>query len=393
MHLRVDDMCAASTTTLDFTKKGNCGKPALWQRRHGAAAPKLTSLCLNNPDKQALKTPISGGCKSFTGFDIQRSLGHGALCAVHLARRRSDGEQVALKVMRTEDPEVRTTAEKEFSLLRSFDHPNIVRAQDYWVDGGCAVIVLDYFECTTLDAAVRGSPSGSFSEAQSKHLTACLLEAVDYIHKRRVVHRDIKPSNVLVSPGLGNLKLVDFNAAATIGISQALSPTGTRTFAAPEVISGGPPAESNDTWTVGVCLYFMLAGMLPQRRGQCHSISALRAAAKQPVDLTEPRFDKLSTFCKTFLGRCLCIEAYGRPAPMTLLEDRWLKGTEKKVVRFGRQQPSRATRCTSEEAHEDSDDVDLLGDSSEDDEPMMKTKSVFAPSGDSASFITRTSSI
>lgn len=32
-----------------------------------------------------------------------------------------------------------------------------------------------------------------FTEDQSKFLIACILTAVEFIHKRRIFHRDIKP--------------------------------------------------------------------------------------------------------------------------------------------------------------------------------------------------------
>lgn len=265
------------------------------------------------------------GATPFIGYDVQRHLGQGAICNVYLASRRLDGELVALKVTRDDDPEAHQAAEREFKLLRAFRHPNIIMAHDYWVSEQRAVISLEYFESNTLDEAVRSNSPTCLSEPQARRLTRQLVKAVDHMHQKRVVHRDIKPSNLLVSLELKCLKLADFNAATEVGTLWALSPTGTKSFAAPEVIAGEPPAERNDTWSVGLCLYFMLVGAYPQRRDRCRSMTSLVAETKKPILFSGSCFDAVSPAGKEFLGRCLRIEVGHRPAPMTLLQDEWLR--------------------------------------------------------------------
>merc|ERR1719265_225078 len=119
----------------------------------------------------------------------------------------------------------------------------------------------------------------------------------------------------------------------------ALSPTGTKSFAAPEVVLGEPPAERNDS---------------------------------RSVDLNEPCIAGTSNSCKAFLGRCLCIQAGGRPAPMTLLEDRWLREPRRRRppafhVRRSRQQ---ATLPGTTNVIIDSDS--MSDSSSETDSPMQR---------------------
>lgn len=313
--MAVDDACKVPQTPAADT--------SLYRRRALAAGLGLTKLRPIALPQDALRQSRQKDPDVFRNYDLKKELGHGKLCTVHLASRPSDSKDVALKVLRTDDAEALKMAETEFRMLRSFNHPNIVGAYDYWVSGGCAVIVLEYFDSVTLDVAVRKNPHGHLGEAQSKSLTSCLLKGIDYLHRNRVVHRDIKPGNVLVSQA-HDLKLVDFNAAARVGASlAALSPTGTRSCASPEVLAGEPPSESNDVWAVGCCLFFMLVGAFPQGRERCRSARSLAAAAQQPVDLTGARLEDLTLECKLFLQQCLQIKACARPAPMTLLKHEW----------------------------------------------------------------------
>ncbi|CAK0880762.1 unnamed protein product [Prorocentrum cordatum] len=81
------------------------------------------------------------------------------------------------------------------------------------------------------------------------------------LHGRNTVHRDLKPANCLVSKE-GVLKLIDFNIAASTEEGELLTPTGTREFCAPEVLSM-PYASPADVWSLGLCLHFMLHGRMP----------------------------------------------------------------------------------------------------------------------------------
>lgn len=53
---------------------------------------------------------------------------------------------------------------------------------------------------------------GSFEEKEAHFYTACVLEALSFLHDRGVVHRDIKPENVLVDLR-GYAKLVQYSVS------------------------------------------------------------------------------------------------------------------------------------------------------------------------------------
>merc|ERR1719272_2002793 len=84
-------------------------------------------------------------------YDALEVVGSGSTGTVYRACRRLDGEEVALKVMRMSGEELLATAEKEFRLLQSINHPRIIQAHDFFTYPHGAVLVLDYFHGQRLE--------------------------------------------------------------------------------------------------------------------------------------------------------------------------------------------------------------------------------------------------
>ena len=65
-----------------------------------------------------------------------------------------------------------------------------------------------------------------------------MVEAVSFVHGRKMTHLDIKDENMIVSPDF-HVKLLDFDRARPAkGLVDC--PTGTPRYQAPEVVSGEP---------------------------------------------------------------------------------------------------------------------------------------------------------
>ena len=96
-------------------------------------------------------------------------------------------------------------------------------------------------------------------EAQVLRWASELAEALQHLHRRRVVHRDLKPSNLMIDRASGSLKMIDFGFACDIRPGEILrSQVGTPYYIAPEVINEYY-TESCDIWSCGVIFYVWTA--------------------------------------------------------------------------------------------------------------------------------------
>jgi len=102
-----------------------------------------------------------------------------------------------------------------------------------------------------------------FPEERAQFYVACTIEAIHFLHKRKIVYRDIKPENLLLDRH-GYAKLADFGLARiTQAGSRRWTCCGTPEYMAPEVLLKYGHDFSVDYWAIGVLIYELTQGEPP----------------------------------------------------------------------------------------------------------------------------------
>lgn len=124
---------------------------------------------------------------------------------------------------------------KEFELGIELEHPNIVRYFDYGEDEKGPFIKMDYVDGESLDEFVATHPDFLKNNTNRRRLLNELLDALAYLHGKRMLHLDLKPSNILITNNGRHVKLVDLGFAWTDGY---LHDAGfSRDYCAPEQLA------------------------------------------------------------------------------------------------------------------------------------------------------------
>jgi hypothetical protein len=206
-------------------------------------------------------------------FQLEIMLGRGGMGVVYLARRISGGfkQSVAIKLIArhlSTGPAVHQFNLERDALAR-LEHKNIARLLDAGVTTeGIPYVAMEYIEGRRLDE-VCDDPSVSLEE--KLQLVVQLCDAVAYVHRNLILHRDLKPGNVMVT-NEGLVKLLDFGTLKLLGpaadITSEMTQAGMRPmtlrYASPEHIEGKNISTSADVYSLGMTLYRVVAGRLPE---------------------------------------------------------------------------------------------------------------------------------
>lgn len=153
---------------------------------------------------------------------------------------------------------------KEFEVLASLRHPNIIAVYDYGFDQQKQpFLVMELIE----RAEELTQPSESLVLEQKVDVLLQMFEALDYLHRRGVIHRDLKPSNVLMSRAEEQgyrVWVLDFGLSLREEErEQDGEAVGTLNYMAPEVLQGGQVSVAADLYAGGVIAYELLTGQHP----------------------------------------------------------------------------------------------------------------------------------
>jgi len=192
-------------------------------------------------------------------YRIRKRIAEGGFATVFKALDTIEGINVALKVPHPHliNSDVLEDFRREVRLAARLDHQNVLPLKNASYIDGNFVIVYALGE-ESLDERLRRRMA--FSTAMN--YAEQLMTAAAYAHRYRIIHCDIKPENVILFPD-HRLRLADFGIARVAQKTIRASGSGTVGFMAPEQAMGRPSFRS-DVFSLGLILYRMFTGKLPE---------------------------------------------------------------------------------------------------------------------------------
>lgn len=226
----------------------------------------------------------------------------------------------------------------EISVLKSLNHPNIIKLIDSFETKDRIYMVMEHMEGGELfDYVVK---KGTLSEEEASVIVRQIISAVDHMHNLNIIHRDLKPENLLLtfpkssdgstSSNFPQIKLIDFGLAKILNEEEfnvASSFLGTKGYLAPEMLQRHQYDKSIDMWALGVIVFVLLCGCLPF---DDNNNIINEEDAKKMFILKFPKWvnNNLSVSAKDLLYKLLEINPRKRITASEALAHPWVSGKE-----------------------------------------------------------------
>lgn len=99
---------------------------------------------------------------------------------------------------------------KEYEILKSLHNEKVMALHEAYITPRYLVLVGEY--CTGKELLYSLIDRFRYSEDDVVGFLVQILQAVEYLHNRRVLHLDLNPDNIMVT-SLNAIKIVDFGSA------------------------------------------------------------------------------------------------------------------------------------------------------------------------------------
>ncbi|KAL0136347.1 kinase-like domain-containing protein [Mucor lusitanicus] len=217
-------------------------------------------------------------------YSLGETIGFGGFSTVRKATHVRTGHIVAVKIIQHQHmgETSSTRLDRELSIWRSLDHPNIVHLLKviHMEAEHISYVFNDY--CSGGNLLDYLNKHKAVAEMEARRLFKELCQGIRYLHvDRRVCHKDLKLENILLN-GDGHIKICDFGLAIEIPQQPLIhrhcykrtkkqdgyeleTAGGSLAYAAPEQIRQKTPlaCPKTDIWSLGVILYTLTVGSLP----------------------------------------------------------------------------------------------------------------------------------
>ncbi len=217
----------------------------------------------------------------FQHFEVLRKedgslyeLGRGAMGITYKAFDTNLRCHVALKVIKSAYLNSETARQRflrEARAAAALRHPNVATVFHLGREEDNYFYAMEFVDGETVEALIKRE--GAVPTLMALKIAAQVARALGAAQKQGLVHRDIKPSNVMFVREEGGdiaVKVIDFGLAKNTSADGEDSATlttggflGTPHFASPEQLEEREIDVRSDIYSLGVTLWYMLAGKTP----------------------------------------------------------------------------------------------------------------------------------
>ncbi|KAI9468271.1 MAG: kinase-like domain-containing protein [Benjaminiella poitrasii] len=269
----------------------------------------LTNSTVTSKSWESIKSPAASFLASFSlspitqledeqegdeidDYVLDKIIGQGGFSTVRQGFRISDGQKVAVKIIKRKSSQQNQhqqemnediRLERELSIWKTLEHSNIVHLEKVLETDSATFLVSEYCEGGNLLATLINDTQ-KLTEAMVRSIFVQLCNAVRYLHEEaKVCHKDLKLENVLLDRDGKVVKLCDFGLAVyqqpqTVvlppHITAPLSPEclndldcagGSLAYASPEQVRSkrAIACPTTDIWSLGIILYALVTRKLP----------------------------------------------------------------------------------------------------------------------------------
>ena len=220
----------------------------------------------------------------------------------------------------------------EINILRTLDHPNILKIFEFYSNKESYSIVTEL--CSGGELFQEIVDKGPFNENYSAYVMYQILSAINYCHNMKIVHRDLKPENILIVERDKNsyprIKICDFGTSKMFekgAVQRKL--VGSSYYIAPEVLKKHYD-EKCDVWSCGVILYILLSGRPPF--GGENDKEIMERVSVGKYDIQSSPFNKVSKNCIDLIQKLLIMDPKKRISAQDALNHPWFKDNKSKEL-------------------------------------------------------------
>jgi signal transduction histidine kinase/tRNA A-37 threonylcarbamoyl transferase component Bud32 len=202
-------------------------------------------------------------------YTLGETAQEGTDASLYHAFRNADRQPVSIKLLKGESPSPRQLARlrHEYAIMRDLEGTGVLRPYGLERWGSGLALVLEETRAASLESVMKAQ---KIELVESLRIAIALAEALEAIHRKRIIHKDIHPGAILVDVATHEVKLIDFGSAARFATeSQAVRDLdaieGSLAYISPEQTGRTNRVLDyrTDLYSLGVTLYEMFTGCLP----------------------------------------------------------------------------------------------------------------------------------